>query len=78
MKSNKDRSLSVRNKLANPSPRDFDGLLDAYQVEEASDFKGNGGYVVTHENEGTIATFVHEKDALLFRLMKINIDLNGK
>lgn len=78
MKNNKDRSPSARNKLANPSGRDFDGLLDAYQVEEASDFRGNGSYLVTHENEGTIASFVHEKDALLFRLMKINIDLNGK
>lgn len=68
--------LAEANECKGARPGDFDDLLDKYQVDTPEE--EGGMWYVTDEVYGTIASFVHEKDAFLFRLMKINIELNGK
>jgi len=64
------------NSLKNPKPGDFNDLLDVYQIDAPEDEYGM--WNVNHADDGVIAAFLHENDAFLFRLMKINIELNGK
>ena len=69
---------------------DLDNLLDKYSVMEIDKYhvevnkdlsnkelSGLIGWFGVCNDEGVCAYFGEEKDALAFRLMKINMELNG-